>query len=386
MTGGAFELGSRTTPPATGRRRGNKAGGHAVFFGNQGVGRFVDRNDKDSEGLNLEFQVGQIGNVGQRLAQREIGQVDGHGLGGRRLVELQDNVDPAVRRVDRLGVEHIGTLPQILDGLAHRRIGEVDPGNDDFIQFAIDGLRSARNKNGLLDHRSGAEVRAPDGGLPGFVDLCDHGSTNVVVRVVAHPRFRHVDLLHTAAGGDVVAIKAEHCLVFGGCFVEASRVVKSLGFVEKCFDLLDLRDEAGSDRLVEVVGRFQSRKQTLSRFVVRIVLRLQEDADRFLRILPATFLDPRLGQAHDRLGKSVHGHGTQFADVGCVGQGVDRGFVLGVSGLVVALHEGDGSPLHGLRRVVVSQLHALGNLEFRLCLDTGKGGVPAIRAGIEAMG
>ena len=307
-------------------------------------------------------------------------------MGCRRLVEFQDNVDPTVRRVHRPGVECLGALAQILDGLAHRGIGEVDPRHDQFIQLAIDRLGSAGDQNRLFDHRSRAEVGATDRSFPCFVNLRDHGGTGVVVSIVSHPHLGHANLLHPATGRHIVAIDAEYRLVFGGRFVEARRVIESLALVEQGFYFLDSRHETRSNRLVEVVGRFQPREQALGRFVIGIVLRLQKNADRFLCVLPATFLDPRLGQAHDRLGKTVQSHGAKFTDAGCVGQSIDRRFVLGVGGLVVPLHQGHGPPLHGLRGVVLGQLQAFGNFQFGLRLDTGKGGSLGPGAGIKALG
>ena len=154
-----------------------------------------------------------------------------------------------------------------------------------------------------------------------------------------------------------------------------------MSFVQQCFHFLHLGDESRRDGLVEIVRGFQPGQEALGWFVVRIVLRLQDDADGFFRILPTSFFNAGLGQAHDGFGKTVYRAGPEFADIGGIGESIDGRFVLGVSRLVVALHEGDRTALHSLRSIVFGQLHALGDLELGLCFDSAKRGLAATGAG-----
>ena len=112
-----------------------------------------------------------------------------------------------------------------------------------------------------------------------------------------------------------------------------------MAFVQESLYFLDLGHESGRDGLVEIVRRLEAGEEALGGFVVRIVLRLQDDADSFLGIFPTPFLDAGLGQAHDGFGKTVYRARSEFAHIGCIGQGIDGCFVLGESRLVVALHE-----------------------------------------------
>jgi hypothetical protein len=80
-----------------------------------------------------------------------------------------------------------------------------------------------------------------------------------------------------------------------------------------------------------------------------------------------------LGEAHGGFGEAVHGDRAEFAHAGSVGEGVHGGLVLGEGCLVVALHEGDRSALHGLRGEFLGELHAPRDLELRLGLHTRGG-------------
>ena len=372
--GRGVESGVRAAP---GRSAADEARRDAVFLGDEGFGRLGERDDEDRVGLDLEFQVGQICDVSEGFAQREVGQVDGDGLRRSRRVELEDDVHAAVSRVDGIGVEGGGALAQVFDGFAHSGVGEINARDNDFVQLAVDRLGAARGQHGLLEDGGRSEVNPAHGRFPRFVDLRDHGGTGVVVSGIGHAGAGHVDLLHAAARGDVVAVEAQDGFVFGEGFIEPAGVIKPLAFIEEGLHFLDLGDESGGDGLVEIVGRLQAREQALGRLVIGIVLRLEEDFDRVLCILPAAFLDAGFGQAHDRLGEAVHRGGAKLADVRSVRQRVHGSFVLSVGCFVVALHERRRAALHSLWGVVFGQLHSLGNFELGLGFHPRERSLPA---------
>ena len=257
------------------------------------------------------------------------------------MVELQDNIHATLTGLDGFGIEGLGALAQELDRFAHCGVGEIDARDNNLVELAADRLRASRSEDGLFDDGGWPEVDAANRCFPCLVDLRDHGGAGVVVGRIGHAHFAHVDLLHATACGHVIAVEAQRSLVFGSGLVEASGIVKSLAFVQEGLHFLHFRDESGRDGLVEIVRRLEAGEEALGGLVVRIVLRLQDDADGFLGILPTSFLDAGLGQAHHGFGKTVYCARSEFADIGRIRQGIDGCFVLGVSRLVVALHEGN---------------------------------------------
>ena len=370
------------TGPAAGGEAGDEARGHAVFLGDERVGRFADRHDEDGVGLDLDFEVGQAGDVVEGFAQRDVGEVDGDGLRSGRGVQFQHDVDPAVA-IRGIAVLLGGDVAQVFDGLAHGGVGEVEAGDEDLVELAVDRLRAAAGQDGLLEHGGGAEIGAFDRSFPRPVDFGDHGCPRVVVSGVGHAGAGEIDFLHAAARGDVVAVEAQDFLVFAEGFVEPRGIVKTLGVEKQLFDFLDLADEARSDRLVEIVGRLEAGEEALGGLVIRVVLRLEQHLDGGLGIFPATFGDALLGQSHDRFGKTVEGDGAQVADIGCVGQGIDGRLVLRVGRFVFAAHQRFRAACHGLGRVFLGQTHALGDFKLGLRFDPGNGRGTATGPGVE---
>jgi hypothetical protein len=142
---------------------------------------------------------------------------------------LRTMLTPRSPGVERVGVEGGGAFAQVFDGFAHGGVGEVDAGDDDVVELAVDGLGAAGGEHGLLEHSGGAEIGAADGGLPAFVHVRDHAGACFVVSGIGHAHAGEIDLLHAAAGGDVVAVEAEDGLVFFRRHRQSGRCHRGLG-------------------------------------------------------------------------------------------------------------------------------------------------------------
>ena len=125
------------------------------------------------------------------------------------MVELQDDVHAAFTGLDSFGIKSLGALAEELDSLPHRGVGEIDAGDNNLVELAADRLCAARCEDRLFDDRGGPEIDAAHRCFPSLIDLRDHGGTRVVVGGIGHAHFGQVDLLHAAAGCDVVAIESE---------------------------------------------------------------------------------------------------------------------------------------------------------------------------------
>ena len=230
------------------RQGGDEARRNLVFLGDQDVGRLGLGNDGDRVRFDLQLKICGLRDVVDRGAKRDViqGKRDSR-IGFRRISRnLQDDIDSPARRVLLGGVQRDGALLEEIQCLTYRGIPEVNTGNYDFVEFAVDQGGAARVDLRLFDDRRCADFKAAHRKLPALVDLSEHVAAGLVVGGRRVFLTGDIDAFHPAARGDVVLIDVEDLLVTLEGKVEPTRGVETVSLEQELFHLLDIRDESGS--------------------------------------------------------------------------------------------------------------------------------------------